>query len=233
MTRIDTGDAPLVLLVENDPGAAGAAAAGLRFAGFDVDVQPTCRCRRVVLRHSYAALVVSLDLIEQEWLDTLQDIRRADKTLPIILLIDSVRPTELIPVLYAGACDFIRKPVDVDELVARLRLLLRNRGRPGREVLEFGGIRMDRVRHEVTVNGEVVGLTRKEYRLLECFLSRTEGVHTRQSLQDQVWGIGFDPGTNIVDVHIANLRRKLAVKRPAAAIVTVRGVGFRLTAAGR
>jgi DNA-binding response OmpR family regulator len=229
-----TGSKPTILLVEDDPLTTGTVTAGLG-SEFDVLVRAKIpqrggECAEVLVQNNYAALVLGMQLEHENWLDLLQEIRRHDQTLPIILLIDSAPSRDLVPALHAGACDFIRKPVEVQELDTRLHLLMRNRGRPAQDILAFGGIEMDRLRHEVSVHGEPLELTRLEYSLLECFLTRTEGVHTRRSLLQKVWGMDFDPGTNVVDVHIANLRRKLRQRAPNAVILTVRGVGFRLTA---
>lgn len=224
---------PTILLVEDDPATTSAVTSGLG-SKFDILVrtESPCRgaeCAEVMVHNNFAALVLGLQLVDESWLALLREVRRHDQTLPIILLIESAPSRELLPVLNAGACDFTRKPVEVNELDVRLHRLMGNRGRPRREVLTYGGIEMDRSRHEVRVHGELMHLTRLEYSLLECFLSRTEGVHTRSSLLKQVWGLDFDPGTNVVDVHISNLRRKLRGRSPGAEIVTVRGVGFRLT----
>lgn len=223
---------PTILLVEDDPDTTSAVTGGLG-SKFEITVRAEPPCRggecATVLQHDFSALVLAHHLVSESWLELMREVRRHDDTLPIILLIESGGYRDLLPVMNVGACDFTRKPIEVDELETRLRLLMRNRGQQEREILTYGGIELDRSRHEVRVHGEHLRLTRLEHALLERFLSRTEAVHTRVSLLRGVWGLDFDPGTNVVDVHISNLRRKLRGMSAGAEIVTVRGVGFRLT----
>jgi len=175
------------------------------------------------------AIVLGLTTMGLRPAELLREIRKLSASLPLLFLVDPFPPVALLPVLSMEKTDFILRPIDAEELGLRIRLLIQSRGEDHPQILEFGGIRMDRHRHEVRVNGSTLALTRLEYRILEQLLAEPEGVRTRDGLLREVWGMDFDPGTNVVDVHISNLRKKLRPRRPSASIMTVRGVGFRLT----
>jgi DNA-binding response OmpR family regulator len=130
--------------------------------------------------------------------------------------------------LDAGADDYLAKPFQFDELVARIRALLRRGGAERLEVLRYGPIALDRLRHVAVVNDQRLDLTPKEFQLLEYFLLRPEEVVSRTTLLEKVWDMHFDPDSNVVDVHVGNLRRKLVQAAGEPLVATVRGVGFTL-----
>ena len=130
--------------------------------------------------------------------------------------------------LDAGVDDYLPKPFKFDELLARLRALLRRGGAKRMERLTFGTIEMDRIRHELHVNAKPVSLTAREFSLLEHFLLHPEEVVRRTELLEKVWDLHFDPESNVVDVHVGNLRRKLDAAGCDRVIHTIRGVGFSL-----
>ncbi len=120
------------------------------------------------------------------------------------------------------------KPFDFGELLARLRALAR-RSQPVQEsLLRFADIEMDRIQHEVRRSGQLVDLTPTEFNLLETLMRKPGQVVKRTELLDRVWGMSFDPGTSLIDVHMANLRKKLEKGGGSRVISTVRGVGFKL-----
>ncbi len=130
--------------------------------------------------------------------------------------------------LDAGADDYLSKPFQFDELVARIRALLRRGGAERLEVLRYGPIALDRLRHTAVVNDHRLDLTPKEMQLLEYFLLHPEDVIRRTTLLEKVWDMHFDPDSNVVDVHVGNLRRKLIQAAGEPLVATVRGVGFTL-----
>jgi two-component system OmpR family response regulator len=135
---------------------------------------------------------------------------------------------DIVRGLNAGADDYLSKPFQFDELVARIRALLRRGGAERLEVLRYGPIALDRLRHVATVNDQRLDLTPKEMQLLEYFLLHPEDVVRRTTLLEKVWDMHFDPESNVVDVHVGNLRRKLDEAAGEAMIATIRGVGFTL-----
>jgi two-component system OmpR family response regulator len=139
---------------------------------------------------------------------------------------DSV--ADVVRGLDAGGDDYMPKPFHFDELLARMRALVRRGGAERMEILQFGEISLDRLRHAVRVTGKPVDLTAKEFQLLEHFLLHPDEVVRRTTLLEKVWDMHFDPESNVVDVHVGNLRRKLAQLTTTEQIVTSRGVGFAL-----
>jgi DNA-binding response OmpR family regulator len=135
---------------------------------------------------------------------------------------------DIVRGLDAGADDYLAKPFQFDELVARIRALLRRGGAERLEVLRYGPIALDRLRHVAVVNDQRLDLTPKEFQLLEFFLLRPEEVVRRTTLLEKVWDMHFDPDSNVVDVHVGNLRRKLIQASGEPLVATVRGVGFTL-----
>ena len=135
---------------------------------------------------------------------------------------------DVVTGLDAGADDYMTKPFGFDELLARIRALLRRGGSSRADQLMYEDVSLDRIVHSASRSGERLDLTPKEFQLLEFFLLNPERVVRRTELLEKVWDLQFDPMSNVVDVHIANLRRKLAHPRKADLLHTVRGVGYTL-----
>ena len=150
--------------------------------------------------------------------------------MPVLMLTARDGLSDKVAGLDAGADDYLTKPFDYLELAARVRALLRRPPETTAPVLEVGDIRLDPATHTVWRGALVVPLTAREFSLLEYLMRRPGAVLTRSELLEHVWDANYDGLSNVVDVHIANLRRKLAVPGSDVPIDTIRGVGYQLTA---
>ena len=181
--------------------------------------------------NSYDLVVLDLGLPDGDGVDLLQRLRRAGRQMPVLLLTARDGLGDRVRGLDAGADDYLVKPFDFPELLARIRALLRRPGRRQSVTLEAAGILLDPAAHRVTRHGVLLPLTAREFALLHVLLDRVGDVVSRTELLDSVWDEAYDGVSNVVDVHIANLRRKLTGPGMDDPIETVRGVGYRLLAA--
>jgi two-component system response regulator MprA len=225
-----------ILLVEDEPAISGFVRRGLIFEGFDVDVVADGHAALTALRDSQPDIMV-LDLM-LPGVDGIAITRRiraaeaADGTgrLPILMLTARDSVADRVAGLDAGADDYLVKPFDFDELVARVRALLR-RSQPAasaasREILEFGDITLDLTSHILTRGDEQIELTPREFDLLELFMRHPNQVLTRSTLMQRVWGEDFFGESNVLEVVIGNLRRSLESNDRPRVIQTVRGIGY-------
>jgi two-component system OmpR family response regulator len=153
--------------------------------------------------------------------------RQAGVTTPILLLTARDAVPDRVEGLRRGADDYLTKPFAFAELLARLEALVR-RGQPRESLLRAGDLELDRGAYRVTLAGAPVALSEKQFALLEFLMRHRGQVVSRQMVLQQVFGYGFDPGTNIVDVHVGHLRQKIDTAGRPSRITTVRGVGYRL-----
>jgi two-component system OmpR family response regulator len=183
-----------------------------------------------MLAHVYDYDVILLDVVlpKKSGFQVATELRREGRQTPILMLTSRDATEDVVRGLDAGADDYLAKPFRFDELLARIRALHRRGGAERLEVLTFGPISLDRLRHAVTVRDRPFELTPKEFQLLEFFLLHPEEVVRRTTLLEKVWDMHFDPESNVVDVHVGNLRRKLGAAAGEQLIQTVRGVGFSL-----
>ncbi|HET9294434.1 MAG TPA: response regulator transcription factor [Gemmatimonadales bacterium] len=218
-----------VLVVEDDRKVAGFIEQGLKEEGWIVDVAPDGE-EATMLAHVYQYDVILLDVVlpKKNGFQVAAELRREGRNTPILMLTSRDAVEDVVRGLDAGADDYLSKPFRFEELLARMRALVRRGGAERLEVLRYGPIAMDRLRHVVTVKDRPLDLTPKEFQLLEFFLLHTEEVVRRTTLLEKVWDMHFDPESNVVDVHVGNLRRKLLDGSGANLITTVRGVGFSL-----
>ncbi|HEX9166020.1 MAG TPA: response regulator transcription factor [Gemmatimonadales bacterium] len=218
-----------VLVVEDDRKVAGFIEQGLREEGYVVDVAADGE-EATMLAHVYEYDIILLDVVlpKKNGFQVATELRREGRNVPILMLTSRDSVEDVVRGLDSGADDYLPKPFHFDELLARMRALSRRGGAERLEVLRFGAIMMDRLRHVAKVEDHVLDLTAKEFQLLEYFLLHPEEVVRRTTLLEKVWDMHFDPESNVVDVHVGNLRRKLKQHAPSQRIETVRGVGFAL-----
>ena len=150
--------------------------------------------------------------------------RRRDLTVPVLILTARDAVPDRVKGLDSGADDYLVKPFDLSELLARIRALLRRQAGRARELVEIGGVRLDPAAHTVEYQGEPVALSAREFALLHALLEQPGVVLSREQLEEQLYGWGEEVESNTIEVHIHNLRRKLS----PGVIRTVRGVGYRL-----
>ncbi|MFL6122230.1 response regulator transcription factor [Actinophytocola sp.] len=226
----------LVLVVDDDPDVRESLQRSLEFEGYRVDtaadgaqalakVLSGCEDERPDLA------IVDLMMPGVDGLETCRRLRAAGQRLPVLMLTARDALGDRVTGLDSGADDYLIKPFALEELLARLRALLKqNRGHaePGREVVRFDDLELNRASREVTRAGRPISLTPTEFALLAAFLEAPGKVLTRSRLQQAVWG--GDPRTNALDVYIGYLRRKTEAAGGARLLHTVRGIGFMLGA---
>lgn len=217
-----------ILVVEDDTKVASFLEKGLREEGYAVDVAHDGVDGSMKAHvYDYDVLVVDVMLPGKTGFEIVHELRKEQKRVPVLLLTARDSKEDIVRGLNAGADDYLTKPFSFDELLARVRALLRRGGAGREERLIYEDVELDRLKHTASRGGEDLDLTPKEYQLLEYFLLRPEEVVRRTELLEKVWDLHFDPMSNVVDVHVGNLRRKLR-KRGSPLLHTMRGVGYTL-----
>lgn len=215
-----------ILIAEDEERIASFVERGLRSNGFITTVVADGETAyQEGVSGSYDLLILDIGLPRVDGFTVLRRLREARVTMPVVILTarDSVRDT--VAGLEGGADDYIAKPFAFEELLARVRLRLRGGdGTPDATILRVGELSLDLRTRRALVDGQSVELTAREFLLAEVFCRHPDQVLSREQLLSQVWGFDFDPGSNVVDVYIRYLRRKLGADR----IQTVRGMGYRL-----
>jgi two-component system, OmpR family, response regulator len=220
-----------LLVVEDDRLLADYVRLVLKEDGHAVDVAAEGdEGQMLAMVHDYDVIVLDLDLPGRSGLEVLEYMRQHGRATPVIILTAASAEDDLVHGLNAGADDYLAKPFSVAELRARVRALGRRRGRATvTEQHSTGDLLLNRLTRTISRNGQRITLTPREYSLLEYFLLHPEQIVTRTELLEKVWDVHFDPGSNVIDVHVARLRTKLQRAGSRLTLATVRGSGFMLT----
>lgn len=219
-----------ILIVEDEERLAKALTEGLEKQGFAVDHVSdgvTASNRISLYRNEYDVIVLDLMLPGMSGEDICKSAREAGVKTPILVLTAKDDTESKVSVLNIGADDYLAKPFSFEELLARVKALMRRPDEVIPVTLEHDDITLDTATHVVTKNGEEITLTLKEFALLEYFLRHPGRALTREDILDHVWDFEFASFSNVVDVHVKNLRKKIG-DRDGSRIETVRGVGYRL-----
>jgi len=215
-----------ILIIEDDPAILKVLQRGLVYEGYVVDIATDGRTGLNLARDRHPDLVI-LDLM-LPGMDGLEVCRRlrTSKSIPILVLTAKDAIQDRVQGLDAGADDYLVKPFNLDELLARIRALLRRTQTERMQVYRFADLTMDTSSRQVTRGSRFIQLTAKEYELLELFLRHPRQVLTREIIFDRVWGYDFGGESNVLEVYIRYLRQKLEAEGEPRLIQTVRGVGY-------
>jgi two-component system, OmpR family, response regulator PrrA len=222
-----------VLMVDDDPDVRTSVARGLRHSGFDVRVAATGKeALRLLSTENHDALVLDVQMPELDGVAVVTALRALGNDIPICVLSARDTVNDRIAGLEAGADDYLTKPFDLGELVARLHALLRraSHSAEGSDAITIGSLMIDTARRLVFVQGDRIELTKREFDLLAVLAENAGVVLSRQRLLELVWGYDFDVDTNVADVFISYLRRKLEREGVPRVIQTGRGIGYVLRA---
>ncbi len=222
-----------MLLVEDDPSLGTVLQRAISEEGHAVDLERTLTgARRAVAINSYHLIVLDLGLPDGDGLALCREVRAAGLPARVLVLTARDATGDKVRGLDAGADDYLTKPFDFSELAARTRALLRRPEAARAPLLTALDIELDPAAHTVRRNGVMVPLTAREFALLHYLMDRQGEVIGRGDLLEAVWDMHYDGLSNVVDVHVANLRRKLELPGRPAPIETVRGVGYRIGEGG-
>jgi DNA-binding response OmpR family regulator len=214
-----------ILIIEDELGMASFIDKGLRSRGYATKVVGDGSTAMAVATDSdFDLAILDLGLPDVDGLSVLRELRRRGERLPVLILTARDDTRDMVEGLDAGAGDYITKPFKLDELLARVRVQLREGGSAEPTVLDAAGITLDVRTRKAMAEGRVVDLTAREFTMLETFMTHAGQVLSREQLLAHVWGYDYDPGSNVVEVYVGYLRRKLGEDR----IETVRGMGYRL-----
>ena len=214
-----------LLLVEDDALLGDGIRAGLVLSAYAVDwVRDGEMARRALLDHEYDACVLDLGLPKRDGLSVLKELRQRGSQMPVLILTARDSREDKISGLDHGADDYLTKPFDLAELQARLRALLRRAGGVASPLLSHGEVSLDPATKRVTLQGQEIMLSAREYALLLDLLNHPKHVRTRAQLEESLYAWGDEAGSNTVEVYIHHLRKKLG----SEFIRTVRGLGYQL-----
>jgi len=214
-----------ILIAEDEPRLASFLEKGLRSNGFVTSVAEDGRKASTMARdEEFDLLVLDLGLPGKDGTEVLRELRAAGQRMPVIILTARDDVSDKVGGLEGGADDYVTKPFRFEELLARVRARLRDERTVERTVLRAGTVVLDLRTRRAATDGRTVDLTAREFTMLEVLIRHAGQVLSREQLLSHVWGYDYDPGSNVVDVYIGYLRRKLGTN----SIETVRGMGYRL-----
>jgi DNA-binding response OmpR family regulator len=216
-----------IFIVEDDPVLADGLTRSLRAADYAVDcVEDGAEADHVLNAQSYDLVILDLGLPKLDGFEVLRRLRRRGSRVPVLVLTARDALEDRVKGLDLGADDYLAKPFSLDELRARVRALLRRGSESGTSTLKLADVTMDLLRREIRRGGEEIRLTPREYALLEYLMRHPNRVLTRTSIAEHVWDYSFDWQSNVVDVFVNYLRRKLEGDGRPKLIHTIRGVGY-------
>jgi two-component system, OmpR family, response regulator len=222
-----------ILVVEDEKKVAGFIKKGLAEQGFAVDVAHRGDDGYELARMKpYDVIVLDIMLPGRDGLSILRNLREQKNAVPVILLTARSELNERVEGLNLGADDYLTKPFFVAELLARIHAVARRRSGQELSLLQVGDLAVNLITRDVRRGGAPLELTPREFNLLETMMRSPGRVFTRTQLLERVWGYDFDPQTNLVDVNVQRLRRKVDAEGQAPLIETVRGVGYRIRKPG-
>jgi DNA-binding response OmpR family regulator len=220
---------PIVLLVDDDAAVRRSVAEGLELEGFEVVPASGGRAALAAVETvTPAVIVLDLGMPDLDGLEVLRRLRDSGHDVPVCILSARDEVDDRVRGLEAGADDYVVKPFALEEVAARIHALLRRRPAAPAGRLEAGDLVVDPATARATRSGRDLELTRRELELLVLFVQRSGEILTRREMHEEVWGYTFDPGTNVADVFVGYLRRKLEAGGEPRILHTVRGVGFML-----
>jgi two-component system, OmpR family, response regulator len=218
-----------VIVVEDEERVASFIARGLEGAGYVTEITTTGRAALDAIQERGADLIIlDVGLPDIDGFAVLSELRRTDQETPVIMLTARGDVPSRVRGLDLGADDYLAKPFDFDELVARIRAQFRHSGQPQASALLAGDLHLDLKTRQAQRGGRATDLTSREFALLEFLMRHENQVLSRSQILGSVWGYGFDPHSNVVDVYVGYLRGKLDRPGEGTIIETVRGGGYRL-----
>jgi DNA-binding response OmpR family regulator len=216
-----------ILVVEDERSVASLISKSLAEQGFDAEIEANgdVACERA-LNEPFDAIVLDIMLPGRDGLSIIRILRENRITTPVLLVTARSAISERVDGLTAGADDYLSKPFHTEELVARVKALVRRASGEGLSILTVGDLRLNLITRDVLRGESRIDLTNREFSLLEYLMRSPRRVLTRTQIREHVWGYHFDPGTNLVDVYIQRLRKKVDSGERRRLIHTVKGVGY-------
>jgi two-component system copper resistance phosphate regulon response regulator CusR len=214
-----------ILIAEDERRISAFLERGLTANGFTIEIaERGDHALELARSDRFDLVILDLGLPTMDGFDVLRELRRVNQRLPVVILTARENIRDTVAGLEGGADDYITKPFRFQELLARVRLRLRSERAPDATTIRVGDLKLDLRTKQILVGDETIDLSAREFAMAEAFFRHAGQVLSREQLLDLVWGYAFDPGSNIVDVYVGYLRKKLGKQR----ITSLRGMGYRL-----